>query len=78
MKQTFTSDHLLRYIYRETAASETLAIDAALREDDALWNKYEMLHQAYRQLPKATFRPSSKTIQHILAYSKQPAVEKQA
>ena len=76
MKQTFTSDHLLRYIYRETSASETLAI--ALREDDALWNKYEMLHQAYRQLPKATFRPSGKAIQHILAYSKQPAVEKQA
>lgn len=78
MKQTFTSDQLLRYIYRETTASETLAIDAALREDDALWNKYEMLHQAYRQLPKATFRPSSKAVQHILAYSKQTAVEKQA
>lgn len=78
MKQTFTSDHLLRYIYRETSASETLAIDAALREDDTLWNKYEMLHEAYRQLPKATFRPSSKAVQNILAYSKQAAVEKQA
>ncbi|MFN7118121.1 MAG: hypothetical protein ACK4TA_15080 [Saprospiraceae bacterium] len=78
MKQTFTSDHLLRYIYRETTTCETLAIEAALREDDQLWNKYERLHESYRQLPKATFRPSSKTIQNILAYSKQAAVEKQA
>jgi hypothetical protein len=77
MKQTFTSDHLLRYIYKETSASETLAIDAALRQDDALWSKYEMLLQAHRQLPKATFRPSKAAIQNILAYSKQPAVEKQ-
>ncbi len=78
MKQTFTSEHLLRYIYRETATSETLAIEAALREDDQLWDKYEGLHASYRQLPKATFRPSSKTIQNILTYSKQTAVEKQA
>ncbi len=78
MKQTFTSAHLLRYIYRETSASETLAIDAALHQDDALWSKYQMLLQAYRQLPKATFRPSTKAIQNILAYSKQAAVEKPA
>lgn len=78
MKQTFTSDHLLRYIYKETSTCETLAVEVALREDDQLWDKYEMLHEAYRQLPKATFRPSSKAIQNILAYSKQTAVEKQA
>jgi hypothetical protein len=78
MKQNFTSDHLLRYIYKETTASETLAIDAALHQDDTLWNKYAMLLEAYRQLPKATFRPSSKAINNILAYSKQTAVEKQA
>lgn len=78
MKQTFTSDHLLRYIYRETSTSEALAIEAALSEDDQLWNKYEMLRAAHRQLPKATFRPSSKAIQNILAYSKQTAVEQQA
>ena len=78
MQQPFTPDHLLRYIYKETSAAETLAIDAALNQDDELWAAYESLHDGYRQLPKVKFSPSRKAIQNILAYSERSAVEKQA
>ncbi len=78
MQQPFTPDHLIRYIYKETSAAETLAIDAVLSHDDELWAEYESLHEGYRQLPKVKFNASPKAIQNILAYSAHTTVEKQA
>ncbi len=78
MQQPFTPDQLIRFIYKETSAVETLAIDAALQEDDDLWETYESLHEGYRQLPKVKFNASPKSIQQILAYSARTAVEEQA
>ncbi len=77
MQQPFTPDHLIRYIYKETSAAETLAIDAALQRDDKLWATYETLRQGYRQLPKAKFSPSPKAIKNILAYSERTEVERE-
>ncbi len=75
MEQTFTSDHLIRFLYKETSASESLAIDAAIHEDADLWEEYRALREAYHQLPKVTFRPSKNAIQQILKYSAHKAVE---
>ncbi|MCB0568432.1 MAG: hypothetical protein KDC66_01645 [Phaeodactylibacter sp.] len=78
MKQKFTPDVLIKYLYSETTATERLEIDEALFEDVALREEYEGLLQAYHQLPKVTFSPSRSTVQGILKYSERTALEKQA
>ena len=78
MKQKFTPNHLIKYLYNENTASERLAIDEALTYDAKLQEEYNELKAAYQQLPKASFTPSSASIQNILKYSRSTALEKQA
>lgn len=78
MKQTFTTDLLIKYIYQETSASETIAIREALSESNALMAKYEELLASYQQLPSVKFSPKSSTLQNILKYSRRSALQKQA
>ena len=78
MKQKFTQHHLIKYLYKETSASETLAINEALSEDRALFEEYKGLLAAYQQLPKVKFNASSSSIKNILGYSKLTTLEKQA
>ncbi len=75
MKHHFTLNHLIKYLYKETSASEKLAIDEALCVDFELAEQYDELLQGYRQLPKVSFSPSVSTIQNILRYSEQKAIE---
>ncbi len=74
MKQKFTPNHLVRYIYKETSVAESLAIEKALGEDWNLYEAYEELHKAYAQLPKVTFSPKPSSIRNILKYSAQSGV----
>ena len=53
-------------------------IDEALYEDLGLREEFEGLQVAFQQLPRVTFRPSSRTIQDILKYSEKTALEKHA
>ena len=78
MKQTFTPNHLVKYLYSETSASERLAMDEALATNINLREEYNELRTAYQQLPKVKFSPSDKSIQNILRYSKRTALEKHA
>ncbi len=78
MEQNFTPNHLVKYLYRETTASETLAINEALNENFGLREEFEGLFQAYQQLPRVTFRPSNGAIQRILGYSQRRTLEKLA
>ena len=75
MKQHFTKNDLIRFIYKETSASESLAIAEALNEDPVLFDEYEELYLAYQQLPKAKFSPAPSSLQNILRYSEQTVVE---
>ncbi len=77
MKQKFTPDFLIKYLYSETSAAERLGIDEALFEDLPLREEFENLQQAFHQLPRVTFSPSRNTIQGILKYSERTALEKQ-
>ena len=74
MKQNFTPDHLLRFLYKETGISESIAIQQALREDATLRKELRDLLRGYQQLPKVRFRPAAKTIQNILSYSARQTV----
>ena len=75
MKQKCTSEQLVKYIYRETSAATTMAINESLREDWALQEEYRMMLRSVRELPKVKFDPSVATLQNILSYSALTAVE---
>jgi hypothetical protein len=78
MKQSFTPNHLVKYLYHETTASENLAIDEAIAQDRVVADEYGQLLEAYQQLPKVKFNPSKSSIQQILGYSKRAALEEHA
>ena len=65
---------MIRYIYRETSASETLEIAEALSGDPLLMEEYRELYQGYLQMPKAKFSPKPSALQNILRYSEQTAL----
>ena len=78
MKQKFTPNQLVQYIYHETSVCETLAINELIDEDLSVREEYDALSEAYRQLPKVTFSPSNQTIRNILRYSESTALTEQA
>lgn len=69
MKQTFTQNDLLRYIYSETSMTETKEIRQAIAEDAILRNEYDSLLEGYKILPKVKFQPSRSALQNIMDYS---------
>ena len=68
MKQAYTTNDLIRFLYQETNASETLSIGEAIAEDPHLANEYETLLEGFQALPKAQFSPSAATLQNIMGY----------
>ncbi len=75
MKQKFTRNVLIKYIYKETTVAETLAVNEALSEDFQLHQQYQELLFAQRQLPKVKFDAKTSTLNNILNYSKQATLE---
>lgn len=75
MKHKFTSNDLIRFLYKETSVAETMGIAESLSDDQLLLEEYQALKNNFQQLPKAKFSPSQRTIQNILRYSENSAVE---
>ena len=75
MKLAFTQNDLLRFLYKETSGSETLAISEALDEDWELRELYTELYNSYKQLPKVTFTPSESCLGKVLKYSQKISLE---
>ncbi len=75
MKQKSTPNILIKYIYKETTITETLAINEALLTDFQLHQQYQELLFAQRQLPKVKFDAKKSTLNSILNYSKQATLE---
>ena len=75
MQQICTNELLIRELYRETSASESIRLREMIASDPVLRENYEELRDAYLELPKVTFSPSNTTIRNILGYSEQTAVE---
>lgn len=78
MRQIFTPNHLLRFLYNETTPTEKLNIQEALRQDAVMSRDFQELLYGYQQLPKVQFRPKAGTIQRILRYSERTAVGREA
>jgi len=75
MKQKFTQDQLIQFLYKETDAAQSLTIAEQLSADPVLLAEYEELLEASQQLPKVQFRPSKETISDILQYSEMSTLE---
>lgn len=74
MEQYYTQLDLVRFIYRETSADESVGIREALSEDPLLREEYEELYGSYLKIPKAKFSPRPSALQNILSYSEQTAL----
>lgn len=70
MQENFTIEDLVRFIYHETSASETMAINEALETDSDLYAEYENLMEGFQKMPRVQFSPSNDTLDSILNYSK--------
>ena len=78
MAKGFTPEDLIAYLYHETSASTTLAIDEALHDNPLLAAEFAELHEAKRQLPRVKFNAPRRAMQRILEYSRVSAFEQQA
>ena len=73
--KTYTTEDLIRFIYKETSAKESIQIAENISSNWNLKEEYLMLRDAYRQLPKAKFSPKKETIKNILDYSSSAKLE---
>jgi hypothetical protein len=73
MTGTITQDNLIRYVYNETSAEESMLIEEALKADWELREFYEQLLESKYQLDKCVTSPKKIVIDTILAYSKDTA-----
>ena len=78
MKQNFTPEDLMAYLYAETSLSSRLAIQDALRRDPVLAQELEQLRMSTRQFPKVKFTAPKLSTQRIMDYSRSTAVEEQS
>lgn len=70
MEQDYTSNVLIKYLYRETSLTETLEIENAISEDSKVKAEYQRLKNGYARFPKVKFYPTDKTISNILTHSR--------
>lgn len=77
MKQNFTPQDLVSYLYAETSLANRLTIQDALRRDPVLVQELEQLRASKRQFPKVKFNAPKRSRQSILNYSRSTALEGQ-
>lgn len=65
----FTPEDLLEYYYQETSTEKAALIAAALENNWALQQKYNVICEAAERLDTAFVAPRIQTIQSILDYA---------
>lgn len=75
MTKDFTPNNLIKYLYKETSATETIAISEELEGNWELREEFALLQKTLRGLPKARFNPSSNSMKEILGYSQKAPLE---
>ncbi|MCB0774801.1 MAG: hypothetical protein KDB99_00590 [Chitinophagaceae bacterium] len=71
----FTPEDLLLYLYKETSADQTLAIEAALEKDWTLREKLNVLKASMQRLDKLTEVPRTEVVLNVLNYAKESSAE---
>ena len=71
----FTPEDLLLYLYKETPATQTKAIEAALENDWALNEKLAVLKDSMNRLDKLTIAPRSEVVLNVLNHAREHTSE---
>ncbi len=69
MEQNYTTNLVLKYLYRETSLTQTLEIEHSIENDKDVRDVYLRLKAGYKKLPKVLFYPKDETVSNILSYS---------
>jgi hypothetical protein len=69
MKDSFTPENLILYIYKETDQDQTLAIEQALQNDWTLMEKFKVLQASVKRLNELKESPRTEAILNILKYA---------
>ncbi|MDR6563618.1 MULTISPECIES: hypothetical protein [unclassified Arcicella] len=70
MIQTFTQHDVIRYVYQETTEEENLMIQDGLVHDNEMLEFYLDMLDVKAGLDKSFQQPSERSIDNILAYSR--------
>ena len=71
----FTPEDLLLYLYKETSAKQTAAIEAALKKDWTLREKLTVLKTSMQRLDKLTEVPRTEVVLNVLNYAREKTAE---
>jgi hypothetical protein len=77
MKQTFTTNDLIKLLYCECTHDEAADIAYGLESEERLNTEFAELQIAHRELSKLTVKAPSHCIRNILDYSSRTALETQ-
>jgi hypothetical protein len=65
----YTQENMIRFLYKETTAEETAAIQLALDTDWALREKFEILRRTMEGLNTFSASPRASVVQSLLKYA---------
>ncbi|MBK7561720.1 MAG: hypothetical protein IPP43_07980 [Chitinophagaceae bacterium] len=71
----FTPEDLLLYLYNETSAEQTSAIEVALEKDWTLREKLNVLKVSMQRLDKITTSPRTEVVLNVMNYARERATE---
>lgn len=69
----FTPEDLLLYLYKETSAKKTAAIEKALRNEWTLREKLNVLKVSMERLDKITLSPRTEVVLNVLNHAREQA-----
>jgi len=70
MAKTFTPDFLLQYTYGELSEKESLEVEALCNHDLYLRDELALINESKSMLDEVELKPSDKTLNYILSFSK--------
>jgi hypothetical protein len=73
MAQLYTTDQLVRFVYRETGILQSLEIENAIATDAEWQGTHHELSTAKNALPNVSFAPRQSSLDAILRYSAESA-----
>ena len=71
----FTPEDLLLYLYKETSAEQTTAIETALEKDWTLREKMNVLKASMQRLDKIITSPRTEVVLNVLNQAREQAAE---
>lgn len=70
MKQNYTPEQLIQFIYLEFDLFDRLELEFALEEDSKLYDEYQQLVQTLVSLDECLMSPRQSLIENILQYAR--------